>query len=232
MSGGDATRGADVVGPASDVELGDAAALQDTPSDPPDYGPMPDLGPPPTADAVFETFADFFSEDAPDTAMVTPDTPGLPDGATDPLKGCETLGIASEWSGAFNGNISYEMTLEIPGADQSGTLPVAGTLQFDIKCIEQKLVVSGQMVGTALDTYPFSLGMKGTYNPETGELAALIVDGEVTIIIVKVMFEGKMSGDLETPLLMEGVWSGNSTGTDPEGLGTATGLGQWWAAPE
>ncbi len=175
-----------------------------------------------------------------------PQDPGPPaDPGVKPLDGgevgtffedCEAVGIAESWAGTFDGAVTYTTPLAIPGAPSQGTLPVAGTLSFDVKCIEKKLIVAGLMEGLALGQYPFTLKMSGTYNTKSKTLTANITEGKVVLfdvgIKVAVLFEGSMKGTLGTTGAFSGTWQGNSTGTDPAGIpGEATGSGTWTAKP-
>ncbi len=224
-------------GGASDVvDDADAAAadaaddLADAAPTPTDLGPFPDYGDLPTADAAFEVLADFLGD------IVEPDdegpAPELPDGQLNPIGGCESLGISSSWEGLWTGTVTYNTTIPIPGAPPGNELPVAGDLFFEIQCIDAKLVVIGDMEGTALGQYPFTLELQGGYNPETGALKAKMVNGEVVIFMfVTVFFEGTFEGQLKSPNEMTGTWEGESTGASPAIPGDATGNGDWTASP-
>lgn len=221
-SGGDA--GSTTDSGTSDVtEPPDAVDL-------PDYGPIPDL-PQRTEDAK-GVLADVLPSDAEadDVPAITPDTTGLPDGAQNPVSDCDGVGIQSEWFGSFTGEVEYDVPFEIPGAPPDGKLPVVGDLSFEIQCIQQKLIVIGDMDGTALAEYPFTLELQGSFNPETGVLTAKMVNGKVVLFdFVTVKFKGDLVGELVAPGQLEGTWDGESDGTIPDLPGTATGAGEWYA---
>ena len=220
----------------SDVSTEDAVAPEDVPMAE-DEGP--ELPGPANLDIVAEVLMDFLQpEDLPPPPVPGP-KPELPNDILNPVGDCEGVGIASEWAGTFNGEVSYTTTLAIPGAPSQGTLPVLGTLEFSVQCIEKKLVVLGKMDGTALAQYPFVLEILGSFNPETGQLTASMKNGKVTLfdlgggITIAALFEGTFKGDLTPPDAFEGTWDGYSTGTEPAGIpGSATGLGTWNAAPK
>jgi len=214
----------------------DAPTIEDAVADegpqPTDLGPFPDYGDLPTSDAAFEVLADYLGEiTAPKDIGPKPD---LPDGQLNPIGDCESLGISSAWEGLWTGGVTYNTSVPIPGAPPDGDLPVAGDMFFEIQCIDSKLVVIGDMDGTALGQYPFTLKLQGGYNPETGVLKAKMVDGEVILFgIVTVFFEGTLEGKLITPLEMSGTWEGESTGPRPLlPHSDAIGDGEWTASPQ
>ena len=220
---------------ADSYDPGDVSEPDDAVGDPADFY-VPDYGPPPTPDAVFETLADYLDNTDPGAPTDSGPGPELPDGQLNPISDCEGLGVADAWEGSFTGFVAYEAAIEIPGAlPQDTPLPVEGDIVFEIQCIEQKLVVLGEMTGLALDQYPFELTLQGGYNPESGVLAAKMVDGKVDLFpgIIAVLFEGDFTGTLQGPESFKGTWEGESVGTDPPGLpGTAWGDGQWEASPK
>lgn len=220
--------GADVgfIGAAADVEEADALAPSDDVT-----------GGPPDPDAVAELLADLLGPDAlsPEDLGPPPELP--PSGDVSAFSACDAVGIAPSWSGEFAGYISYQVPFDIPGANSSDSLPVEGTLAFEVACIEKKLIVSGDMKGTALGEYPFTLHLSGSYNPQTAQLDAKIKDGAVALFdfgtgAISVYFEGTFTGALDSDAF-SGVWQGEAVGTDPPGIpGTATGLGTWTATAQ
>ena len=76
---------------------------------------------------------------------------------------------SSAWAGTFVGEIDYNVTPN-PLTPSTGTLPVNGSLGFDITCIESKFIVRGTMDGiaTVVDQgdFPFQLSIFGTYDPD------------------------------------------------------------------
>jgi len=168
-----------------------------------------------------------------DTAVATDTSHGE---TTSPFEDCGELGIASAWDGTFVGAIDYNVTPN-PLTPSQGTLPVNGSLGFDITCIESKFIVRGTMDGVATveaqGDFPFTLEIVGTYDPREGKLNAKMEDGQVSIYgLIIVYFEGDFTGSLSNGQF-QGLWSGESTGTNQEFItGTATGDGFWAADPE
>jgi hypothetical protein len=148
---------------------------------------------------------------------------------TDPDCGCEGLGIASSWSGTFDGEIPYAFAFGI----SDGTEDVEGNLSFQIECLASKYVVQGEMVGTEENGVPFSVMLSGIYDPFTQTLTALMLDGVVLLLpaIAEISFEGEFNGLLVLGDHFEGTWTGQSTG-GASGALTATGAGTWAAYPQ
>ena len=172
---------------------------------------------------------------AEDTPRVTADTVDVTAGPSDvlnPIGDCEELGVAAEWSGDFDGDIDYDLGVEIPGLVRKDILPVEGSLNFSIQCIEAKLVVLGEMDGVALGLNPFTLTLQGTFSPSTGQLTAQMVDGVVDIFgLVQVYFEGDFDGQLVDDGQFSGLWDGEATGNSAELDAVAIGTGTWLATP-
>ena len=247
-SGGDALPSGEVAsGDEGTPGAGEDVAAPDAfPFGPPDLDEQPsDEGPtlvePGEAnlDTVEQILADWLGQDTPEAEDIQlPELPPLPDTSDDPFDECAGVGIAPEWSGTFNGFVNYSVPFEIPGAPSEGSLPVLGELTFSVECIEQKLIVVGEMDGTALDQYPFKLHLSGTFNPATDTLKAKITDGKVALFdlgvsTIDVLFAGNFQGTLTSPDYFSGTWDGYSTGTVPDGIpGSATGQGAWNASPE
>lgn len=167
-----------------------------------------------------------------------PDDPGpQPDGPSDvlnPVGDCEKLGVPSEWVGSFEGDVDYDLGAPIPGLIEKDILPVNGNLSFSIECIEQKLVVIGQLDGLALGANPFTMKLQGGYNPTTKQLTAKMVDAQVIIFaFVTVYFEGDFVGELVANEAMSGTWGGEATGNSVMFASlVADGNGTWQAAPK
>jgi len=171
-----------------------------------------------------------------DSAEVTDTTRPADVETISPFEDCGELGIASSWAGTFVGAIDYNVTPN-PLTPSTGTLPVNGTLGFEIQCIESKFVVSGDMDGVATvedqGDFPFTLHIVGTYDPRERAMHANMVDGEVSIYgLIIVYFEGDFDGAIVDDAF-QGTWSGASTGTNQTFItGTATGDGFWAAEAE
>lgn len=238
---GNVCRDGDVTSQGADTEIGFEAPDSGVLLAGADVGELPPVDvadtSPPSPDAVAELLTDILGEDGLATTDIgpPPELPPVGDGSV--FSECETVGIAPSWAGTFAGFISYEVPFEIPGANSSDSLPVEGTLAFEVACIEKKLIVVGDMDGLALDQYPFSLHLTGGYNPDTAELNVKMKDGSVALFdfgtgTINVLFEGTLTGSLQNDLF-EGIWQGEAVGTDPPGIpGTATGLGSWNASPQ
>jgi hypothetical protein len=158
---------------------------------------------------------------------------GLPDATDD----CEPLGIPEQWSGTFDG----EVTSNIP--DMAGYTfngPVNGEIAFEIRCVNEKLMVFGNLDGgstnCALATgCPFTARLEGLYDPVTQHMEGEVKDAVIDYSMVQVYAEGVFAGDLsEDPsLALTGTWSGDKTGISLTSLSwvTASGEGTWNAEP-
>lgn len=183
----------------------------------------------------FIDVAGFDYIDDPDGKPSDEDT-GVPDGLVDPFSDCEALGIGPDWQGAFLGEIDFDLDSGGLVTPEQGTIFVQGSLAFTIECIDSKLVVNGQMDGTATvegqGDFPFVMKISGFYSPKNGKLTTQIVDGVVTIYdLIEVYFEGELGGDLHADETFTGTWTGYSTGTNQEAItGTAQGDGSWNAS--
>lgn len=149
---------------------------------------------------------------------------------------CGELGVANTWSGTFVGAIDYDLAPN-PLVPETGTLPVDGVLEFEITCIETKFVVAGLLDGTATvvgqGDFPFTLELRGTYNPVAKTMSANMINGVVTIYeFIEVYFEGDFVGAIQPNDTFVGTWEGESSGTNQALVtGTAEGEGVWGAGP-
>jgi len=148
---------------------------------------------------------------------------------SDPDCGCESLGIGSDWSGTFEGEIPYQFFLGLG----DGTQDVEGSLSFQIECLASKYVVQGEMSGAEDSGVPFTVTLSGSYNPSTETLTAQMLDGVVLLLpgVAEITFEGIFEGVLVFGDHFEGTWSGASTG-GAGGVLEATGSGTWAAYPQ
>jgi hypothetical protein len=165
-----------------------------------------------------------------------------PDALTEPdtfLADCENLGVAPQWEGVFEGAIEYHIpeALEELFSPPDGILIVGGSLAFDIECVDSKLIVSGDMAGTANvageGDFPFTITLAGYFNPETGLLNANLVDGMVVLYgLAEIYFSGDFIGTL-TEDTFDGTWTGTYNGTNfplpPGDVPDADGFGTWSA---
>ena len=249
---------------ATDVAGDDAEALTDTeefPSDlpiiteiqedvdlseyfPDSVGPDADAATEPVDDAVSDVILDdadqAMSDVSDEDAEVSAD--GSADGLDEPdtfLADCENLGVAPQWSGNFEGAIEYHIpeALEDLFYPTDGILIVGGTLSFDIECVDSKLIVSGDMAGTANvageGDFPFTITLAGYFNPETGLLNASLVDGMVVLYgLAEIYFSGDFIGTLSDEIF-NGTWTGIYDGTNfplpPGDVPDADGNGTWSA---
>jgi hypothetical protein len=164
----------------------------------------------------------------PDIHLHPPDTYGA----------CGELGIASAWSGGFDGSILFWNVQAPPGFEgqvpESGTLQVYGDLSFEIRCLEQKLIVVGTLRGFGeaigeMGSHPFTATLTGEYDPRDDSITATI-DGSVRLYYVfEIYFEGRFPGALSGPGRFDGDWDGAATGNNLNLRGEARGGGDWWA---
>jgi len=201
---------------------------------PGDTRPSGTDGPAPAPDALRDAYPQPFD--------VGPDwTPAGPDIVLDPpdtYSTCGDLGIASTWSGGFEGQILFWDVEAPPGFEgqvpESGTLEVYGDLDFEIRCLEQKLIVIGTLSGFGeavgeTGSHPFTADLSGEYDPRDDSIQATI-DGSVRLYYVfQVFFEGTFPGALSGPDRFEGTWQGQATGNNLNLRGEASGGGDWWA---
>lgn len=149
---------------------------------------------------------------------------------------CEELGIPSEWAGTFSGDIAFDIDSGGLVSPEQGLLAVAGELTFSIECIESKLVVEGQLSGSAniegQGDFPYNFNMLGFYNPTTGELNADLTDGVAVVYdLVEIYFLGTFDGQLTEDDSFVGTWTGEAQGTNLAFItGIAEGDGEWMAA--
>ncbi len=154
-----------------------------------------------------------------DWGKVTPDTVVQDDPGgfldEDASQDCAALDLPVSWSGTFDGDITSNW----------GDVSVDGTMAFEIECLGGKLVVWGDMSGLG-EGQPFTLKIQGSYNPETNEIKAKLVEGSVALFwVLPVAFEGDLEGEYDGSGFA-GVWEG--TNTDKTVL-DASGTGTWVA---
>ena len=167
----------------------------------------------------------------PDVHVVAPDT----------YTGCGELGVESDWSGRFDGTITFWDVQAPPGLEgqvpESGVLHTYGDLNFEIRCLEQKLIVVGVLSGFGeaegeLGSHPFEAQLSGEFNPIDRTMEATL-DGDVRLFFIfQIFFEGILDGELVSSERFEGTWSGEATGNNLDLEGEAMGGGQWWALAE
>lgn len=121
--------------------------------------------------------------------------------APDPNAGCAGLALAEHWAGTFDGDASFNILYKLVPIDGSAH----GDMSFSISCLNSKYIVSGTMEGVASDN-AFTLGMSGTYNPQTKKLTAKVVDGTVFVLTVVTYFE--FAGDIVGVLGADGTFTG------------------------
>jgi hypothetical protein len=220
LSGGpDATNtsdAGDTTGEPTDTALADTNPFYD--------GPTPDV-------VTDYDASDWEFLDAPPPSDATTNIPDSTFG------GCAELGVSDTWSGNFLGAVDYNITPN-PLTPSQGVLPVEGDLDFEIRCIESKLVVRGTMDGIATvegqGDFPFTMKLDGVYDPETKRMEARMVDAQVNLYeLVIVYFEGTFLGQIGNDDRFTGTWEGESTGTNQAFItGTASGEGLWGASPQ
>ena len=234
-------------GPKEDAG-GDAAPLltdtaaEDTPRDPRDAAPPPDA-PPDLPGWDFPPMPDIDLPDVihldgwiPEETATPEETHQFPEVTDD----CDPLGLPTKWAGTFDGEIASNIP-DFAGYTFNGA--VTGAVTFEIKCVNQKYLVVGQLDGgstnCALATgCPFTAQLGGFYNPQTqhltGQLGDVLIDYSLVIVHGAGEFEGSLLGG-ET---LEGTWSGSKT--DIENLAfpglnlawvEAAGSGTWTTTP-
>ena len=201
----------------------------------------PDTAP---SDTAGEDIQDVSSEDttpAPDAADVADVLPDVADWET--IKSdCEELGVADSWTGTFEGVIEHDV-IPPDGINLiDEPIPVDGKLSFAITCVDSKFQVNGKLDGFGVaqgESYPFTLTLKGYYNPKTGALNADITEGKVLLLdAIEVYFKGAFNGNLGKNEADEdqftGTWSAETTGTNAGELiqGEAWGDGSWVASAD
>ena len=154
---------------------------------------------------------------------------------------CEEMGIEDHWSGTFEGVINFEIDPPIAGLLEEGALIVSGDLSFEIKCLDQKLVVAGEMNGLGeaegeVGKHPYTSKLAGYYDPVEGRIEADLVEGVVTVLYsvlsVEVYYAGTLEGVLSSSGNFEGTWTGSETGNELGAGVVAEGDGTWQADPK
>ena len=196
------------------------------------------------ADVTLEDIQEVKSEDTnevPDTEDIADVPPDIEE--WDTIKSdCEELGVADSWTGTFEGIIEHDV-IPPDGINLiDEPIPVDGKLSFAITCVDSKFQVDGKLDGFGVaqgESYPFTLTLKGYYNPKTGALNADITEGKVLLLdAIEVYFKGAFNGNLgkneEDEDQFTGTWSAETTGTNAGELiqGEAWGDGSWVASAD
>ena len=174
--------------------------IEDLPTPPPDPGAPEDLPPPPPKDTVTGF----------DNGQVDPG--GFLSG--DAAQSCEALDLPTKWSGTFEGDIKSNW----------GNTGVDGTMTYEIGCLAGKYVVWGDMTGQG-QGQPFTLTIKGSFNPATGEMKCKMEGSVALFWVLPVAFTGDFNGSYDGTQF-SGTWAGENT--DKTVL-QATGEGTWVA---
>jgi hypothetical protein len=191
---------------------------------------------------VVDTWAEPLDDDAltpwdlPETDLIEAD-PDVEEKTPDAFTNCPTLGVSEYWAGEFEGVVTYD--LDDPDGDQKqqGLYLVKGQLNFAISCLDQKLLVSGQLKGEGeaagfVGEHPFAANLFGDFNYITRTIDAAMTDGEVRIYkVISVFFEGAFTGGVQQDGNFTGEWDGLHVGNDLNLEGDAEGYGTWWAKP-
>ena len=150
---------------------------------------------------------------------------------------CPTLGISPKWSGTFEGVVTYDLEDNDTGAPEKGLFFVEGDLEFEIQCLDQKLLVAGALNGSAeaageVGVHPFAANLFGDFNYIDRTINANIVDGEVRLFkVISVFFAGDFDGAVQPNGTFTGTWDCSHTGNDLNLDGEASGYGPWTATP-
>jgi len=197
------------------------AAPADRP-EPADVTRPPDVPAPPLDVPAAETAA-------PDVPPTRPDIPP----ATDD---CGPLGLPERWAGTFEGDIVSNIP-DMGGYTFQG--PVHGAVRFEIRCVNQKFLVIGELDGGSTNCAlasgcPFTGRMNGFYDPTTQRLQGQLLDAVIDFSLVQVYAEGTFDGVLSSGPVLSGGWDGEKTDISLPALAwvTATGGGTWEATPE
>lgn len=174
-----------------------------------------------------------------DYGRVEPEDTLYPEAVTPPdvFTECEGLDVFPAWSGTFEGMIMFNIEISIPGVPQQGVLLVYGDLEFEIKCLEEKLIVLGTLEGVGeaegeAGLFPYTATIGGMYNPITQTVDAQMVDGVVVMYgLLQVYFEGNFTGELVDEYNFSGTWDGEEAGNNLGIPGEASGQGTWSAEP-
>lgn len=153
------------------------------------------------------------------------------------FNGCPTLGVSPVWKGTFEGIVTYNLESTDPDAPQQGLFFVGGDLGFEIKCLDQKLLVSGTLEGSAeaageAGEHPFACNLFGPFDYIDRSIDADIVNGEVRLFkVVSVFFKGNFDGAVQSDGTFTGEWDAVQTSNDLNLEGDAAGSGTWIAYP-
>ncbi len=213
-----------------------------TPTPAPDVSEVPDEGP-----GEFEDIVDIvepdegpqdveFPWDLPEVDLIEadPDVPAVTPGGFDD---CPTLGISAHWEGKWEGIVTYSLDNEDTGVPDQGLFLVDGDLEFDIQCLDKKLLVSGALVGIAeaageVGQHPFAAKLFGDFNYIDRTIKADIIDGEVRLFkVISVFFAGNFDGAVKPDGTFQGTWDAVQTSNDLNVEGDAEAYGTWTAFP-
>jgi len=153
-----------------------------------------------------------------------PDIPAPPDASVPP---CELGSVEAEgqYEGVWNGRVFGELTLTGPFDLNSG-----GDVSFEVVCGGDKLLIAGQLQGTASapdggPQYPFSGRLYGEFNEATGEVQMVVDPATLTVAFITGTFRVSLTGERQANGAWEGPWCGVSV--SPPG---GNGFGTWSAA--
>ena len=211
-------------------DTGASDAVADTAPEPEDIEPIEDVEP-----ASPEIQLPF---DLGPNADLTERTPDIKDRVPPAFDDCPTLGISPNWSGTFEGIVTYDLADTAGGPRKQGLFFVGGDLAFEIKCLDKKLLVAGQLIGTAnaageAGEHPFAANIIGDFDYLQRTIRADLRDGEVFLFkVIRVFFEGSFDGAVTPQNTFEGVWDAVHVGNDVGVEGTAGGKGTWQAHPD
>jgi hypothetical protein len=222
------------LGCGSDDLVSEVPAVADTPAiadvvEPEDVPAIPDPGAEPEDVEI--------PWDLPETDLIEAD-PDIVDRTPEVgFDGCPTLGVSAKWEGTFEGVVTYDLQGEADAESQQGLFLVGGDLAFEIKCLDEKLLVSGTLSGDAeaagrVGIHPFAAMLFGDFNYITRTIDAQLIDGEVRIYkVISVFFDGNFDGAVMPDGNFQGTWDGVHTGNDLGLEGTGKGNGKWTAHP-
>jgi len=188
-------------------------------------------------DAVDASDEIYMPWDLPEDFEVVVAAPDVQVDAPDTFSDCPNLGISNEWAGSFDGYVTYNLVTDDPEAPEEGFFLVGGDLSFEIKCIESKWVMVGDLNGSAfaageIGEHPFGAQLMGDFDPFTRTAYAQLLNGEVRLFsVISVYFEGNFTGSVNEDGVFQGQWDAEHTGNDLGYEGTSEGWGSWTATP-
>lgn len=188
-------------------------------------------------DALDATDELYMPWDLPDDFEISVFAPDVQVDPPDTFSDCPNLGVSDTWAGTFDGYVTYSLDTDDSGTPSEGLFLVGGDLNFEIKCIESKWVMVGDLNGVAfaageVGEHPFGAKLLGDFDPFTRTVYAQLLEGEVRLFsVISVYFEGNFTGTVDEDGVFGGQWDAEHTGNDLGYEGVSEGWGTWTANP-